>query len=94
MNVVAYEIVWFLYNVLFYWILAEVILSWLLAFDIIRHDNRYVKKVWFTLRSATDPLCKPFQKYIGNIGGVDFSRFALLVILGFAMIAVRQWLLG
>ncbi|MFK7840098.1 MAG: YggT family protein [Bdellovibrionales bacterium] len=65
-------------------ILIQVLISWLIIFDVINVNNSKARDLIALLRRATDPVFKPLQKYIPNIGGIDITP--IVVILGLTLI--------
>ena len=62
-------------------IIGSAILSWLFAFDVINHRNRFVNQLATFLDTVTRPILEPFRRIIPNLGGIDISPIALVLII-------------
>ena len=70
---------------LYIWIiLIQVLISWLIVFEVINVKNAKAQSLIALLKKATDPVFKPLQKIIPNIGGIDITP--IVVILGLSLI--------
>jgi len=65
-------------------ILIQVLISWLVVFEVINVNNSKAQSLISLLRKATDPVFKPLQKVIPNIGGIDITP--IVVILGLSLL--------
>ncbi|NCT40952.1 MAG: YggT family protein [Alphaproteobacteria bacterium] len=65
-------------------ILIQVLISWLVIFDVINVSNSKAQNLISLLKRATDPVFKPLQKVIPNIGGIDITP--IVVILGLSLL--------
>ena len=64
-------------------IIVSAILSWLVAFNVINLRNQFVYSVVRFLDAVTQPILRPFQRFIPPLGGVDISPiFAILILQG------------
>ncbi len=76
---VARLAVWF-----YTWIvIAWALLSWLLAFDILNRRNQAVRAIGDVLYRLTEPALRPIRRIMPDLGGVDISPVALILILVF-----------
>ena len=64
-------------------VIIHVILSWLLAFKIINGQNQFVYAMKFMFERLTEPVLRPIQRHMPNLGGVDISPVVLLLLLYF-----------
>jgi YggT family protein len=64
-------------------VLGAVILTWLNAFNIINGYNRFVFLISAFLFKITEPALYQLRKVVPNIGGVDLSPMALLLLIWF-----------
>ncbi len=62
-----------------YVVLAMVIMSWLINFGVINVHNDIVRSIWNAVNALTDPLLRPIQRYMPNLGGLDLSPLILLL---------------
>lgn len=64
-------------------VIISAVMSWLFAFEVINRRNQAVYQISNVLDRITDPLLRPFRRFIPPLGGVDISPIvALLVLLG------------
>ncbi|MCG8440300.1 MAG: YggT family protein [Caulobacterales bacterium] len=70
-------------------VIANAILSWLVAFRVVNPHNQFVNMVGQFLYAVTEPMLRPFRRFIPPFGGVDISPIFLLLILFF----VNDWLM-
>ncbi len=73
-------------------IIASAIASWLVAFGVVNMRNHFVRTVVETLYRLTEPMLRPIRRVMPNLGGVDISPIALLVILYFVRYCVNYYL--
>jgi len=73
-------------------VIASAIASWLVAFGVVNMRNHFVRTLVETLYRLTEPLLRPIRRIMPNLGGVDISPIALLVILYFLRYAVNYYL--
>ncbi|HEX6103601.1 MAG TPA: YggT family protein [Alphaproteobacteria bacterium] len=67
---------------LYMWVvIIYVVLSWLVAFEIINTRNQFVRTVGDFLYRLVEPALRPFRRILPNLGGVDLSPLALIVVL-------------
>ena len=62
-------------------IFARVIISWLVAFDVANRRNPLVKGAEELAERLTDPLMRPIQRILPNMGGLDLSPLILLLLV-------------
>ncbi len=79
-------------DIVFWAVIINAILSWLFAFNVINAGNQFVGAVSRVLNAITEPLLRPFRKFIPPIGGVDLSPLVLLLALQFVRILVNEQL--
>ena len=69
----------------FYAVIISAVLSWLIAFNVINTSNRFVYTVVDFLWRLTEPALKPIRQVLGrilpNLGGIDISPIALLLLI-------------
>lgn len=69
---------------LYIWVLIfSAVMSWLIAFSVINTSNRLVYTVADFLYRVTEPALRPIRRFIPNLGGVDISPVALILLLWF-----------
>ncbi len=69
---------------LYVWmIIVQAIMSWLIAFGIINTSNRFVYMVGDFLYRITEPLLRPIRQFLPDLGGIDLSPVALLLVIVF-----------
>lgn len=57
------------------------VLSWLVAFDVINLRNRFVYQLARFLDAVTDPLLRPFRRFIPPLGGVDITPIIVILLI-------------
>lgn len=86
MEVVSGPVLWLILTVIdiYVWIvIIGVILSWLVAFNVINTRNQFVFLVGDFCRRATEPALRPIRNILPNLGGLDISPLALILLLYF-----------
>jgi YggT family protein len=73
-------------------LLIYVVVGWLFAFDIVSRRNAVVYSIYDFSRRLTDPMVRPFRRFIPVINGVDLSVLVLLLILSILQTRVSYWL--
>ncbi|MGH2341321.1 YggT family protein [Segnochrobactraceae bacterium EtOH-i3] len=65
---------------LYRWIvILAAIFSWLYAFNVVNPRNQIVSTIGDLLYKLTEPLLRPIQRVIPNLGGIDISPIVLLL---------------
>jgi YggT family protein len=70
-----------LISLLIWAIIINAVLSWLVAFNVINLHNRFVYNVTRFLDAVTDPVLRPFRRFIPTLGGVDISPIVAILVL-------------
>ncbi len=69
---------------LYLWcVFISVALSWLVAFNVVNTRNRFVYMVGDLLHRITEPALSRIRRWMPNLGNVDLSPMALILILYF-----------
>jgi len=69
---------------LYIWCLViHVVLSWLIAFNVVNTSNQFVSMVGGFLYRLTEPALRPIRNILPNLGGIDLSPLALILLLMF-----------
>jgi YggT family protein len=63
-------------------VIAYAILSWLIAFNVVNMRNQGVWRISRFLDAVVRPLLRPFQRFLPNFGGMDFSPILLFLVVG------------
>jgi len=66
-----------------YILIASAVLSWLIAFNVVNMRNQFVAMVAEALWRLTEPALRPIRKFLPNLGGLDLSPVALILLLIF-----------
>ena len=78
---------------LYIWVvIASAILSWLIAFNVVNTGNRFVYMIADTLHRLTEPALGPLRRFMPNLGGIDISPVALILLLIFAQNLIIEYL--
>lgn len=76
---------------LFIWaLIISAVLSWLVAFNVVNTHNRFVYTVMDTLYRITEPALRPIRRMLPNMGGLDLSPLALILLLWFVQSMLAQ----
>ena len=71
------------------------ILSLLLQFDIINRQNQLIQRIFSTLQMLVEPMLRPIRRVLArilpNLGGIDLSPIALILLLHFLSDALYSW---
>lgn len=68
-------------------VIINAVLSWLVAFRVINPHNQFIATVGSFLQAVTEPMLRPFRRFIPPLGGVDISPIFLILILYF----IKDW---
>ncbi|MBM3584770.1 MAG: YggT family protein [Alphaproteobacteria bacterium] len=69
---------------LFQWVLiAYVIISWLVSFKVLDTRNPVVNQIGNALYRMTEPVLRPFRRFIPNLGGIDITPVVVYLLLFF-----------
>lgn len=71
-------------------IIASAVLSWLVAFKILNIRNPIAYQIIRVLEAITNPLLRPIQRFLPNLGGVDLSPIVAFLLLKTIQIAVDR----
>lgn len=75
------DIIAILLNILWWIIIGQAILSWLIAFNVINTHNDFVAQLWQVLDRLTEPLYRPFRRFMPDFGGIDLTPMLVLILL-------------
>lgn len=78
MNVIIYNTVYQLFNVIIWILIIRILLSWFPNVDWYRQPFKFLKNV-------ADPILEPFRAIVPPISGIDFSP-----IVAFFVISIIQ----
>lgn len=91
MDVILGPLLWLILQVLdlYMWVvIIGVILSWLVSFRVINTSNRFVYLVMDLVVRLTEPALRPIRnflrRFLPDLGGIDISPVALILLLVFA----------
>ena len=69
---------------IYIWVLIiNAVLSWLVAFSVLNTSNRLVHSLLDISYKMTDPLLRPIRNFLPNLGSIDISPVALILLLMF-----------
>lgn len=71
-------------NIYVWIVVAGVVLSWLTAFNVINTSNRFVYIVADFIYRVTEPLLRPIRNILPDMGNIDLSAVALILMLWFS----------
>lgn len=64
-------------------VIAWVIMSWLVSFNVVNRSNRLVYALGDILYRLTEPALRPIRRILPNLGSIDLSPLALILVLIF-----------
>lgn len=77
------------------WILIiSVVLSWLIAFNVINTYNRVVAQISDIFYRLTEPVLRPIRRFMPDLGGLDISPIAVLLLIFFLQTLLYDMLRG
>ncbi len=77
---------------LFIWaLIISAVMSWLVAFGVLNMHNRVVYMIGDFFHRVTEPVLAPIRRILPNLGGVDISPLALILLLIFAQRLLREF---
>ena len=76
-------------DIYFYILIINIVLSWLIAFNVVNIQSRFVITVLYATNKLTDPLLNPIRRILPNLGGIDISPIALVLVLLFIQDYIR-----
>lgn len=62
-------------------IIASAIMSWLVAFGVVNVRNQFIRVVVDLLYRITEPVLRPIRRLLPNLGGIDISPVAALLLI-------------
>lgn len=78
---------------LYVWlIVASAVLSWLVAFNVVNSRNQFVATVGDFLYRITEPVLAPIRSFMPNLGGIDLSPVALILIIFFIQSVIVRYI--
>lgn len=81
LGITIIQILQVLLSVVRWIIIAQAILSILIAFNVINTHNDFVRSLHYGLDRVTEPLYRPFRRFIPATGGIDWTPFVVLIII-------------
>jgi YggT family protein len=68
-------------NIYWWIVIVSVITSWLVTLGVLTMANHVVRGVLDVLYRLTEPVYRPFRRFLPNIGGLDISPLIVLLII-------------
>ena len=75
-------------------LILNAVLSWLVAFDVINLRNRFVAQFARFLVAVTEPVLRPFRRFIPVLGGVDITPIIVILIIQGVRGYLLPWAFG
>lgn len=75
------QIVDIVLTVLWWFIIAQAVMSWLFAFNVINTHSEFVTQIWTVLDRITEPLYRPFRRFMPDFGGLDLTPMVVLILI-------------
>ena len=77
---------------LYMWcIIIAVVMSWLTYGNVINTQNRFVYMVGDFVYRITEPALRIFRRWIPNIGGIDVSPIALILLIWLIQLLIQEY---
>ena len=73
------QILFLVFDVIWYLVLAQVILSWLINFQVLNLRQPIVAQIWDGLNRLFEPIYRPIRRLLPDLGGIDLSPLVLLL---------------
>ena len=64
-------------------LIINAVLSWLVAFNVLNTQNRFVFSVLEITYKLTDPPLNYIRRFLPNLGSIDISPIALILLIYF-----------
>ena len=78
---------------IFTWvIIGSAIMSWLVAFGVVNVRNQFIRTAVDFLYRITEPVLRPIRRVLPNLGGIDISPVAALLLVFFLQHLLHQLL--
>jgi YggT family protein len=68
-------------NIYWWVVIISVVASWLITFGVLTTANHVVRGVIDILYRLTEPVYRPFRRFVPNIGGLDIAPLIVLLII-------------
>jgi len=62
-------------------VIISVVVSWLITLGVLTTANHVVRGVLDVLYRLTEPVYRPFRRFLPNFGGLDISPLIVLLII-------------
>jgi YggT family protein len=67
---------------IYWWIVViSVVVSWLITLGVLTMANHVVRGVVDVLYRLTEPVYRPFRRFLPHFGGLDLSPLIILLII-------------
>ncbi len=77
---------------LYIWcLIIYVVMSWLITFNVINTHNRFVSMALNFLYQITEPPLRPIRRILPNMGGIDLSPLALILLVILIRSLMREY---
>ncbi len=73
------QILFLIFDVIWYLVLAQVILSWLINFQVLNLRQPIVAQIWDGLNRLFEPIYRPIRRLLPDLGGIDLAPLVLLL---------------
>ena len=70
-------------HILVWVIIISAILGWLVAFRVVNPHNQLVDMIGRFTHALTEPLLRPFRRFVPPFGGVDITPILLILSIEF-----------
>lgn len=87
---VIVQILYYLLTVLWWLIIISAVLNLLFGFNVLNYSNTGARGFRDGLDRLLEPLYRPFRRILPPTGGIDWSPFLVLVMIGILQIILRN----
>ena len=75
-----------------YVVIANVVISWLVSFNVLNTSNRFIYSILEFTYKLTDPILNKIRGFLPNLGSLDISPVALLLLLWFIEMCMKLYI--
>ena len=80
-----FDVAQYLLSILSIIVIVQVIMSLLVSFNVANVHQPFVRSVYDVLTRLTEPLYRPIRRILPDLGMIDFSPWALLILIRIVM---------
>ena len=89
-----YELILVVINLLVWALILSAVVSTLISFGVLDSRNRVVWSIADFLARVTEPMLRPLRNILPNLGGVDLSPLAAILLLQYIAVPLVRTIFG